>query len=157
MEKYFNLNTGEKVNIVEHTLEQLQRWPDLKIYIGTDSQDDGRATVYATAIVYRYGSKGAHVIYFREKVQWVKDTFLRLYGEGTRTLDTAKILSDEVPSVLFKLEFDYADVKKTLSSALVSVLRGWAQGLNYNHSFKSGGQLSTKAADHIVRHPEIYK
>lgn len=158
MEKYFNLITGEKVNIVEHTLSELQKWSNLKMYIGTDSQDQGDTTTYATAIVYRYGLRGAHVIYYREKIPRVRDMFTRLYGEGVRTIEAAQLLSNEIPAIAFEaLEFDYADIKKTESSRLVGVLKGWVKGLNMKYSFKSGGQLSTKIADHIVRHSEIYK
>lgn len=156
MEKFFRTKQGNKVDIVTHTLEQLKLWPSLKMYVGTDSQDDGPDTTYATAIVYRYGNRGAHVIFFKENISRVRDIFTRLYNEGTRTIETAKIIAEEIPSIKFEaLEFDYADVEKTLSTPVVSALRGWVQGLGFKYSFKSGEQLATKAADHIARHSNI--
>jgi predicted RNase H-related nuclease YkuK (DUF458 family) len=146
MEKYFRTQEGELVNIVEHTLEQLEKWPNLTIYIGSDSQvDDGRL-VYATSIVFRYGTRGAHHIFHIEDVDRIKDDFLRLYNEGVRTVETYDLLTEELP-VVATLEFDYNNMKKTLSSNLVSIFKGY-----HNAKFKSGEMLATKSADHICRH-----
>lgn len=158
MEKYFRTKEGKLVNIVEHTLEQIQMNPNVKIYIGTDSQDVGEKTDYATCIVYRYGRNGAHFIYSRESVIRIRDMFTRLYTEGVRTVETAELIRTEVPSIQFEaLEFDYADVAKTLSTRVVSALKGWVKGLGMNPSFKGGEKISTKCGDHVCRHKEMYK
>jgi predicted RNase H-related nuclease YkuK (DUF458 family) len=158
MTKYFRKKDGELVNIVEHTLEQIQQNPNVKIYIGTDSQDEGPCSEYATCIVYRYGRNGAHFIYSRESVPRIWDMFTRLYTEGTRTIEVAELIRAEILSINFEaLEFDYADVKKTLSTRVVSALRGWVKGMGLNASFKGGEKIATKSADHVCRHKEMYK
>lgn len=157
MEKYFRTQNGDRVNVVEHTLEQIEKWPNLKMYIGTDSQDEGAFTKYVTTIVYRYGSRGAHIVYLKDEIPRVKDIFTRLYNEGVKTIEIATMVTDEIPVSFEALEFDYADVKKTQSSKVVSSLKGWTKGINMNCSFKSGEQLATKASDHILRHPILYK
>ncbi len=147
MEKYFRTKEGELVNLTEHTLEQLQKFPNLKMYIGTDSQVYGGIVRYVTAVVYRYGNNGAHYIYQGNEVPRMKDDFLRLYNEGANTLEVAQYIYDEIPSfTISQLEFDYAGVKKTLSTALVSVFKGYL-----NSRFKGGEMIATKAADHICR------
>ena len=157
MKKYFRTKDGKLVNIVEHTLEQLRLYPNLKVYVGTDSQDYGKITRYVTTIVYRYRSNGAHFIYFLEEVPVIRDMFTRLYTEGVRTVETAELIRAEIPIAFEALEFDYNDMHKTLSSRVISALKGWVKGLNMNAHFKSGGQLATKSADHICRHPSMYK
>lgn len=157
MEKYFRTKKGERVNIVEHTVEQLNLWPSLRIYIGTDAQDYGKITNFVTCIVYRYGKRGSHFLYFREKVPIIRDIYSRLYTEGTRTIDAALLLTEELPISIEALEFDYADVAKTKSTPVINALRGWVKGLNMNASFKSGEQIATKAADHVCRHENMYK
>lgn len=157
MEKYFNTQDGEKVNIVEHTLDQIKIWPNLKIYIGTDSQDYPPDTRFVTCICYRYGHRGAHFIYYREEVPIIRDLYTRLYSEGVRTVDTALLLTEEIPVSIEALEFDYNNFKKTKSTPVIQALRGWVRGLNMNASFKSGEQIATKAADHVCRHTHIYK
>lgn len=148
MEKYFRKENGELVNIVEHTLEQLEKWPNLKIYIGTDSQNFSGLTVYVTAIVFRYGLRGAHYIYYKEKVPREKAEFTRLYNEGLRTIEAHSLLTEEIPVQVEALEFDYADAKKTVSSQLVQIFKNWG---NLNAVFKSGEMIATRAADHICR------
>ncbi len=157
MEKYFRTQTGERVNIIEHTIEQINKWPNLKMFVGTDAQDYGKITRFATCIVYRYGHMGAHFIYLVEEVPAIRDIYTRLYQEGVRTIDTALIIREHLPVVKFEaLEFDYANVKKTKSTPVVNALKGWVQGLDIRASFKSGEQLATKAADHVCRNPKIY-
>jgi predicted RNase H-related nuclease YkuK (DUF458 family) len=148
MDKYFKTEQGEKVNIVEHTLDQIQKWPNLTIRIGTDSQNYGGITRYVTTIVYRYGHRGAHYIFYKEEVPRIRVEWSRLYDEGTRTIEAAEILTSEIPVSIEALEFDYNDNKKTLSTQLVSVFRNWG---NFNAAFKSGEMLACKAADHICR------
>lgn len=154
MERFFKTQEGKLVNIVEHTLEQIEKWPHLKIYVGTDSQNYGDKTRYVTCIVYRYGHRGAHFVYFRDEVPRIRDSseFTRLYDEGVRTLSTADILTTDIPVAVEGLEFDFADIAKTLSSKLVGAFKG------YNNAvFKSGKMMAVKAADHVCRHPNDYK
>jgi predicted RNase H-related nuclease YkuK (DUF458 family) len=144
MERYFKKVDGSYVNIIKHTLEQLNLYPDLKIHIGTDSQTEAN-TIYATTICYRYGTRGAHYIVFKEEVDRVKVEYMRLYDEGMRTLEAARLLTDELP-VSPILEFDYNDLKKTLSSNLVSSFKGY-----HNARFKSEDMIATRAANHECR------
>jgi predicted RNase H-related nuclease YkuK (DUF458 family) len=147
MEKYFRQQDGELVNMIEHTMEQLQFYPNLKVYIGTDSQVYGSVVRYVTVIVYRYGNNGAHYIYQGDEVPRIKDDFLRLYNEGLRTVEISQYFTEEIPSLAIEqLEFDYAGIKKTLSSALVSVFKGYLKA-----RFKGGEMIATKAADHVCR------
>ncbi len=156
MEKYFRDKKGDKLNVVEHTLDQLQLWPNLKIYIGTDSQDYGKSSRFVTCVVYRYGHRGSHFVYYGEQVPIIRDIYNRLYSEGCRTMDASSILTEEIPISIEALEFDYSNISKTKSTPLVSTFRSWTKGLNMNGSFKSGGQFATKAADHVCRHPNLY-
>lgn len=148
MEKYFRTEQGELVNIVEHTLEQIEKHPNLRIYIGTDSQSFSESTIYVTAIVFRYGKRGAHYVYYKEKVPREKIDFTRLYNEGLRTIEAHNLLTEEIPVSIEALEFDYADAKKTVSSQLVQIFKNWG---NLNAVFKSGEMIATRAADHICR------
>jgi len=159
MERYFRTQEGKRVNVVEHTLEQIKKWPNLKMFIGTDAQDYGKITRFVTCVCYRYGSRGAHFVYYLEEVKKM-DMYQRLYDEGTRTIEAAQIISNEIPVVIEALEFDYNTIPKWASNKLVSTMNGWAKGLNYKPVFKntaSNIMIATKAADHVCRHPNMYK
>lgn len=158
MEKYFRTQENQLVNIVEHTLEQLEKWPSLKIRIGTDSQNTGRITKYATVILYRYGNRGAHFIYSMEEIPKVfdKSQFVRLFNEGVRTLEAYSLLTEELSVSIEALEFDFASVKKTLSSNLVGSFKGYHNAV-FKGKEEDEGMIACKAADHVIRHPKIYK
>jgi predicted RNase H-related nuclease YkuK (DUF458 family) len=134
MDKYFRTQQGERVNIVEHTLEQLQKWPNMKIYVGTDSQDERgkgrrkRNTVYVTVVAYRYGHRGAHFVYYREQLPIIRDMYTRLFGEAERTLEAAQLIDSEIPISFEALEFDYNQIPKWASNKLVSAVNGWMKG-----------------------------
>lgn len=149
MDKYdFRTEEGLKINLVEHTLEQIQKWPNLKIYVGTDSQNYSGITRYITAVVFRYGKTGAHYVYSKDELPRVKGEYNRLYGEGTRSIEAAEILTKDIPVAVEAIEFDYADAKKTISTQLVSTFKGW---VGFKAVFKSGQMMACKAADHICR------
>jgi len=154
MDKYFRTEQNKIVNIIEHTLQEIDKWSNLKIYLGTDSQDYGKITRYVTAIVYRYGKRGAHYIYFKEEVDKLRDMYTRLYAEGSRTIEVAQMIDSEIPISFAALEFDYNQIPKWASNKLIFSIGGWARGLNYNAVFKNEGDnmmIATKAADHICR------
>lgn len=146
IEKYFKTQEGLTVNIIDHTLEQLNKFSNLSIFIGTDSQVYGGIIRYVTAIVYRYGHRGAHYIFHCTNEPRTKDDFMRLYNEGARTVQANQFIIEELPSLVPLMEFDYAGIKKTLSSPLVGAFKGYQ-----NARFKGGEMFATKAADHITR------
>lgn len=157
MDKFFKTQEGELINIVEHTLEQLKKWPNLKMYIGTDSQDDGDKTRYATVVVYRYGNRGAHFVYYKEELPRIRDMYTRLFDEAQRTVAVAQMIDSEIPVSFEALDFDFNYIPKWASNKLYASVKGWVKSLNYNASFKGGEVIATKAGDHIVRHWELYK
>lgn len=160
MDKYFRTEDGKRVNIVEHTLEQLEKWPNLKVYVATDSQDSvekskgkkRRISRYATVIVYRYGNRGAHYVYYVEDVPKQRDMFVRLYEEAARTIEAAQLIDSEIPIAFEALEFDYNNIPNFNSNRLLASVRGWALGMNYKAAFKGDEMIAAKAADHICRH-----
>lgn len=77
-----------KANVKDHS--------ELIIYVGTDSKQMRKHTMYATAIVLYHVRKGAHIIFNRTKVPKVKDLFTRLYNEVEMTRVTAEELYLEI-------------------------------------------------------------
>ena len=152
MEKYFRTESGERVNVVEHTLEQLKLWPNLKIYISTDSQDYKEKSKFATVVVYRYGKRGAHYVYNIREFPRYPTMYQRLYDEAVHTIETAQMIDSEIPVAFEALEFDYNSIPKHNSNKLLSSIKGWVLGLNYNPVFKGDEMIASKAADHCCRH-----
>lgn len=151
MNKYFKTEEGQIVDILEHAVSQLQTFPDLKIHIATDSQNYGANTVYATVIVFRYGLKGAHYIYLKQRLPRIRNHFNRLYKEGELTIECAEYLTSNVSVKVHALEFDYNDKKKTASTNLIPIMKGWAESLGYKALVKPDLLIAAKASDHLCR------
>jgi predicted RNase H-related nuclease YkuK (DUF458 family) len=151
MDNYFRTESNELVNIIDHTLEQIDKYNEVKIYVSTDSQNFGEHTVYATAIVYRYGLRGAHYIYYKQKVPRIKNTFERLFKEAEFSIETAQALTANMPIAIEAIELDYNSKKITKSTPLVSSTKGWAESLGYKVKVKPDDLIAAKAADHLCR------
>lgn len=149
--KYFKTEDNKIVDILEHCVEQLNEFPNLKILVSTDSQNFGANTVYATAVVFRHGIRGAHYIYLKQRIPRIRDTFTRLYKEGELTIECAEYIQNNLPIKVHAVEFDYNNKKKTASTSLVPVLKGWAESLGYKALTKPDELIASKAADHLCR------
>ena len=151
MERYFKTEDGRLVNLIEHTVEQIEKRPDLKIYISTDSQNYGSRSVYVTAIVYRYGIRGAHYIYLKQRIPRINDVFTRLWKEAEFTIDTASFIQAEMPVQIEALEFDFNNKHVTKSTPLVKAIKGWVESLGIKANMKPEEMIAAKAADHLCR------
>lgn len=151
MKKIFKNIKGENINVLDHCNETLTLHPDCKIYIGTDSQNKRRFSIFATVIAFRYGNKGAHFIYVKESIKpKMKNIKLRLTEEVYKTMDIAQLLIDNnIP--IYAVDFDFNEDNKFESNSLVSMSTGWARGLGLRAHIKPFEMIAAKAADHLVR------
>ena len=138
---------GERIDPVEHTLKILRDYPTVKIHIGSDSQNIGKKTKYATVIAYRYGSRGVHYILSKKTEILIKDMWTRLWKEAEMSIDIAQWLTSQV-SVRVEIDMDYNSDESFKSSKLISATKGWANSLGYKVNVKPNNQIATKAADY---------
>ena len=138
---------GERIDPVEHTLKILRDYPTVKIHIGSDSQNIGKKTKYATVIAYRYGSRGVHYILSKKNELLIKDMWTRLWKEAEMSIDVAQWLTHQV-SVRVEIDMDYNSDENFKSSKLISATKGWANSLGYKVNVKPNNQIATKAADY---------
>lgn len=151
MERYFRTEQGDIVNILNHTINEIGKHPNLNIYVATDSQNYGDSTVYVTAIVYRYGTRGAHYIFLKQRVKRIRDHYKRLFQEAVYTIETAEMLTTDSPVTIEALEFDYNNKLKTISTSVIQAATGWANSLGYKTIVKPGEMIAAKAADYLCR------
>ncbi len=82
MERIFKkMSDNTKVDLKSYCVSMIKANPEIKIYIGTDSQNFNAKTVFVTTVVFRFENHGAHVIYYKEKTRRVSDLWTRLWGE----------------------------------------------------------------------------
>lgn len=144
--KVFKKISGVTVNVVKHTLEQLQKNPAVDIHIGTDSQNSGHYTTYTTVIAYRFNMSGVHYIFHKYKVSKINDIWSRLWKESELSIEIAEWLTEQL-NVNVEIDMDYNGDNKHKSFKLISSAVGWANSLGYKVNIKPDNQIATKAAD----------
>ena len=151
MNRVFKKVEGDAVfDIVNHTIDILKECPYVEIHIGTDSQNHRRNTVYVTAIAYRFGNRGVHYIYHKQKVKKIRDKWTRLWNECEYSVEVAKWLSSKI-SVKIEIDLDFNSQEKHFSSRLVGPAVGWVNSLGYKANIKPDNQIATRAADYHCR------
>ena len=150
MVKVFRKVNGEKVDVVEHTLEILKDCPHADIHIGTDSQNIADFTSYSVVIAYRFGGRGVHYITHSTRVPKIMDRWTRLWRETELSIEVAEWLKEKI-KVKIQIDLDYNLDEKHFSSKLVQASKGWAQSLGYEVNLKPDMQVATRAADYQCR------
>lgn len=158
MDKYFRTENGKLVDILDYTIEMVSRYPDIKIYIGTDSQVEGHTIKYVPCIVYRKGNNGGHYIYKKIKkerppksVSKDEQIHNRLNEEVYMTMEIAQYLIDNISIKIESVEFDFNNEPEHVSNKIINMATGWAKGLNLNPRVKPDELIACRAADHICR------
>lgn len=131
---------------------ELNKKHDIKIYLGTDSQNKSNRTTYATTIVFHIGNTGCHVIYSKENVPLISvaNYWDRLWGEVERSVKVATYLRNnniEIHSIGLDLNSD----PNTKSNKLVQSAVGYVEGLGFKAKIKPDMLPSIKAADDLAR------
>lgn len=101
-------------DIIEYLKEYIKKEPGVTISVGCDSIQKRRRTVYACTIMmycqdYR---NGAHVVFFREGVDKIKDNYERLHREAQYCHDIAEYLDKELSSFYVRKDLDELERKK---------------------------------------------
>ena len=104
-----NWANNKPVSLIKYILDYVQKYPDTKIYVGTDSQNSGLNTVYVTTIVLRQGLRGGHILYNYHKISIIKDFWSRLWRETELSLEIAQFISDNSPLQIEAIDLDYND------------------------------------------------
>lgn len=152
MTKYFKiLETNENVDLLEYVVDKMKENPHIKVYVGTDSQNYGGYSHYATAVVLRYNQRGGHVLYKKEKLPRIRDHFSRLWKEAEYSIEVAEWLRENSAVSVEAIELDYNTLKPTESHKLASATKGWCESLGYRVKIKPDEMIAAKAADHICR------
>ena len=85
-------------DIIEYLKHQIEKNPDITISVGCDSVQKRRRTIYAcTIMMYNNDIRnGAHVVFFRENQDKVRDNHERLHKEAQMAFDIAEFLNTEL-------------------------------------------------------------
>ena len=147
--KLFKNIEGKSVELIKYSKSILVKKPDVTIYVGTDSQNCKKHTKYVTVVAFRYGLRGAHIIYQMESIPKVRDQFVRLFKEAEMSIEIAEYLKSKNIAIN-AIDLDYNSDKKFDSNKVVAAARGWCESLGYKVNIKPDEQVASRAADMIA-------
>jgi predicted RNase H-related nuclease YkuK (DUF458 family) len=139
-----------KVELGVYAKQMVEKHPGIKIYVGSDSQNYARKTLYATTVVFRFLKAGAHVIYHREATPLVNDMWTRLWGELQRSIDVAGYLKFECDIPIEQIDLDLNADPDFPSNKVFQAAVGYAQSMGYKAKTKPDLLLATWAANILV-------
>ena len=138
------------VQLGSYTQELLRKNPEVKIYVGSDSQNYPNKTLYATTVVFRYEHNGAHVIFHKEATPLVTDMWTRLWGELQRSIDVAGYLKFECDIPIAQIDLDLNSDPDFKSNRVFQAAVGYAQSMGYVSKTKPDLLIATWAANVLV-------
>ncbi len=111
----FKKFTGEFIpDIVEYVIDYLKNNPNSTVSVGCDSIQSKRKTLYTITIMMYNGSikNGAHVVFFRENHQKVRDNFERLQKEAEYVHNLGELLNEELSNIFSRMDLDIDERKR---------------------------------------------
>ena len=129
----FTKFNGENVgDIIEYILGVIKEYPDTTISVGCDSSLGRKSTSYVVAIMLYSNSfkKGAHVIYYRENIERIKNTFDRLQREAIYSKEIADFLHDNLKDAYIRKDLNSEERKRYKFHLLRC--NGQYEGLEYH-------------------------
>jgi predicted RNase H-related nuclease YkuK (DUF458 family) len=128
--------------------------PEIKIYVGTDSQNGRRMTTYATVIVMHFNEndsgKGAHVLYSKEHLPKLRDRFTRLWGEVERSVEVSNMLRDGGITVK-NIDLDFNEDPKYNSNTVLRSAVGYVESSGFVARWKPYNAFSCRVADILCK------
>jgi len=113
--KRFKKFGGEFIpDIVEYLKNYIKEDPTVTISLGCDSIQKRRKTIYAiTLMIYNTDVRnGAHVVFFRENINKVRDNFERLHKEAQYVHEIGEFLQKELEGFYTRQDLSEIERKK---------------------------------------------
>lgn len=145
------IGSDESVELLSYVKSVLETSPDMKIYVGCDSQSFSNKTVYVTTVVFRNGKNGAHIVYRKENVPRVKDLWTKLWGELARAIDVAGYLKMEGGIEIHQIDMDYNTNPKHKSNIILKTAVGYVESMGYKYAVKPQTLIAISAANELCR------
>ena len=144
-----SLGTEKEVDLIPYLKEKLAERDNISIYIGCDSQNIGKKTVYASVIVL-HTNTGGHVIYTRQKVDRIRERFSKLWKEVELSMEIAEFLN------LHGIRATYIDIDlnpdpKYGSNSVLRAALGFVESYGYVPRCKPFAVAASYCADKLCK------
>jgi uncharacterized protein len=146
-----SLGNRQEVDLIPYLREKLAERDDISLYMGSDSQNVGRYTIYACVIVLHYGNSGAHVLYTREKIKKIRDIFAKIWKEVELSLEVARYLESQGIQKVEYIDIDINPDPIYRSNTVLRVALGMIESYGYKVRFKPDSITASCCADRICK------
>jgi predicted RNase H-related nuclease YkuK (DUF458 family) len=147
----FHFSNGKMVDdLKNYVKEYLKKYPNVELFIGTDSQKRRRRKVsYVTTICFRHPGDGVHILHYRKVESYKKDLFSKLWKEVELSIETASMIKDVVDNLT--IDLDLNSLKKYESNVAHDAAKGYVIAMGYGVRTKPTGWAASHAADHLSK------
>jgi predicted RNase H-related nuclease YkuK (DUF458 family) len=144
----------------EYVKDYVKKFPDVTIYCGVDSDNQGRKTSIGEVVCFRHPRKGVHVIKNKYKIDHCKDIFTKIWAEVEAVYRLGEYLEEHLSGVyrrkipgkkLAILHVDVNPSKYFKSNKAYEASKGYLQGCGYEIETKPNAWAASYAADHVCR------
>jgi predicted RNase H-related nuclease YkuK (DUF458 family) len=156
----FKLFNGDSIeNLADYLKEYYAQYPDLEVFVGTDSAQHGKVTKYATAISLLRPGKGVHVIYRKISINRERDMFTRLWNEVEHTREVGEYVNDvfqefydhNIDGKIPTLHLDFNKQPKYKSYVVHDLSVGYLTAFGFKVKTKPESWCATFCADNLVK------
>ena len=142
---------GTPVNdLAEYVKEYLVKYPEVALSVGSDSQNIGGSSLFATVVAFRHPGKGVHFVLTKKREPLNSDIITRLFKESEDSIETAEYLRAQNINHPITIDVDYNEDEQFKSHKVIPMVKGWILGLGYGMCTKQGVQVASIAADHLL-------
>ncbi len=144
---FYSMFDRKPVELSEHVCSMKERFPEAKVYVGTDSQNFSKHTIYVTTVVFRFPMNGAHVIYHKHKVKRVNDMWSRLWHEMGQSVEIAQHIEQNCGVKVHQIDMDMNEDPKYPSNKVLKAAQGFIESMGFKAMAKPNILMATRAAN----------
>lgn len=148
---FYKLSDHSKVHLGTYVNNYLSDKKNTKVYIGTDSQNHRRTSVFATVVVFHHGNNGGHVLYSKVTVPKMKTMLQRLWKEVELSVECAEYIKNHTGIRANFIDLDLNPDEKFASNSVVRSAVGWIESLGYESRVKHFQPYATVMANNLCR------
>ena len=145
-----SLSTHCNVDISSYIRNYIQTNSDIKIYIGTDSQNLKTSTMYAQVIVLHNPRRGGHVLYSKSTYPKIINRFERLWREVELSIELAEYLRNAGISTSY-IDLDLNPDPKYQSNQVLRAALGYVESMGYVARIKPNALVASYVADSLCK------
>jgi len=155
MNKQFKLlSNHQPISLISYIEEYINKYENVEILIGTDSQNKRKETVYANVIALRKPKNGCHVLYCKYNVPRIKLNNDRLVKETWDSIEIAEYIRENTGIKARWIDIDINGDEEYASNLVLTQCVGMVKGMNYDVRYKNhptDTPISTYCSDNLCK------